>query len=150
MKTKTAIFILIFALGSTITFAQRTWITPEITADMEITDNTSPQNSYAVFYVDILTSDGNYSTWYASINPLATPLWGYGITNSETFQSTSTGINAWKPIPLPQNYYTLNFHIEKRAYPSGTLISRDNAYVYGILDANDNLYVNGKVNLELD
>lgn len=144
-------FILAFLLGSTTIFAQKITIYPEITADMEITNNTpGPVQSYAIFYVDILTSDGNYSTWYANINPLPTLTWTFGVSYSQTFQSSGTGIAVWKPIPLPQNYYVLDFHIEKREYPSGTLISRDNAYVYGILDANDNLYVNGKVNLVLN
>lgn len=131
-------------------FSQKTWIQPEISADMEITDNTVPTPSYAIFYADVLTPDGNYYSWYANVNPYDTDSWGYGSTDQVSFQSSNTSINVWKPIPIPQNYYTIVFHCEKRYDSNGALISRDDYQVYGYLDANDNLYISGKVNFVLN
>ncbi|NCA75640.1 MAG: hypothetical protein EOM90_04840 [Alphaproteobacteria bacterium] len=141
---KKLFLLLVLVLFSTISFAQGSWIYPEISANMQIIDNNTVAPAGIFVYVEVLTSDGNYSTWYNTTYPI--PITVAPSSFYSTFQSSSTGIAVWKPSPMPMNYYVLNFRCEKR---NGSLLSRTNVYKVAQLDANNNLVVSSTVVLTL-
>lgn len=142
---KKLMIVIILGLSSMMSFSQGTWITPSITAGLQIVDNNSVSPAGLFVYVEVLTSDGNYGTWYNATYPIIETT--APTTINTTFQSSNPGIQVWKPNPLPMNYYLLNFRCEKR---NGGLITRTNVYKYGQLDANNNLVVSGTVVLTLN
>ncbi|MEI6750807.1 MAG: hypothetical protein WCM93_16745 [Bacteroidota bacterium] len=142
---KKIILLISLAFFSTISFSQRTWINPTITANLQIIDNNVQNPAGLCIYVEVLTTDGNYSTWYNDTYPViinASP----GSYNVQ-FHAANPGIQVWKPNPLPMNYYLVNFRCEK--WRNGSLICRTNEYRWGQLDTSNNLVVGGTVVLTL-
>lgn len=145
---KKFLILLCMVVTSTVLFGQRTYILPDVSANMRIQDNTSLYPAGIIVYVDIETPDGNYLGWADDNNPYEVLTNNFSYTG--LFYSTNTGSNyVWNPIPLPANYYLLNFHCEKRDL-SNTLISRTNVYCYGHLDSNNDIIANTSINLELN
>ena len=135
-------------VSSTVLFAQRVYIYPDVSATVVVKDNQSTNPAGLVLFVDIETPDGNYLGWADDNNPhlaSSTPPAVYQFS----FYSTYAGNPVWNPIPLPMNYYLLNFHCEKRDI-SNTVLSRSNAYCYGHLDSSNNIIANTSVYLELN
>ena len=144
---KKFLILLCMVVSSTVLFAQRTYILPNVSADMEIYDYSSGSYAAIVVFVDIETPNGNYLGWDDDNNPY--PVTTPNFTFIGTFLSTNTGSNyVWNPIPLPTNYYLLNFHCEKRDL-SNTVVSRTNVYCYGHLDSNNNIIANTTIKFEL-
>ena len=135
-------------VSSTVLFAQRVYIYPDVSANVTVKDNEATNPAAFVLFVDIETPDGNYLGWADNDNPhLATVQ--PPSTYQFSFLSTNTGTGVWNPIPLPSNYYLLNFHCEKRDI-SNTVVSRSNVYCYGHLDSSNNIIANTGVYLELN
>ena len=134
-------------VSSTVLFAQLEYIYPDVSANVVVKDNQNTVPAGIILFVDIETPDGNYLGWADDNNPhLVTNL---GLTYQFSFLSTNTGTGVWNPIPLPSNYYLLNFHCEKRDI-SNTVVSRSNVYCYGHLDSSNNIIANTGVYLELN